>query len=138
MERVMKKKFSICGLFFLIFTFNLIFPSYSLQDDKQIVNISTKTAIDLVAKRKGDANFVIIDIRTPREYESGHLPDSILIDFYSTTFADKITKLDKAKTYLIYCRSGNRSSRSLELFRKLKFKKVYHMTSGIIGWKSEK
>jgi rhodanese-related sulfurtransferase len=138
MENVMKNKFTTVIFVFLIFTFGFIIPSFSLQDDKNIVTISPKAAVNLIAQRKGDTNFVIIDIRTPGEYKSGHLPDSILIDFYSTAFADKITKLDKAKTYLIYCRSGNRSSRSLELFRKLKFQKVYHMASGIIGWKSEK
>ena len=134
----MKNKITTAVFFFLIFTFGFILSSFSLQDDKHIVTISPKAAVDLIAQKKGDANFVIIDIRTPGEYKSGHLPDSILIDFYSKTFINKITQLDKAKTYLIYCRSGNRSSRSLELFRKLKFQKVYHMASGIIGWKSEK
>lgn len=137
MERMMKQKFKTLVFFFLIFTFGFISPAFGLQGDEHIVNVSTKAAIDLIAQKKGDANFSIIDIRTPREYESGHLPDSILIDFYSPTFLDKITKLDKTKTYLIYCRSGNRSSRSLELFKKLKFQKVYHLTSGIIGWKLE-
>jgi len=60
-----------------------------------------------------------------------------MIDFYSRAFAEEINHLDKGKTYLIYCRSGNRSTRSLELFQKLKFQKIYHLSSGINGWKSE-
>lgn len=59
----------------------------------------------------------------------------ILIDFYSTEFVYKISRLDKTKTYLRYCRSGNRQERSLELFKQLKFKRVYHMSNGINGWK---
>jgi rhodanese-related sulfurtransferase len=60
-----------------------------------------------------------------------------MIDFYSKTFSEEINRLDKGKAYLIYCRSGNRSTRSLELFQKLKFQKIYHLSSGINGWKSE-
>jgi hypothetical protein len=73
MEGIMKNKFTICIFLFFIFTFGFIFPAFSLQDDKPIVTISPKAAVELIVQRKGDANFVIIDIRTPREYKSGHL-----------------------------------------------------------------
>ncbi len=133
----MKKKLIACILLSWILIFGFVFPSFSLQDDKNIVNISPKAASGLITQKKGDSRFVILDIRTPGEFKAGHLPDSILIDFYSKTFADKLKQLDKTKTYLIYCRSGNRSGRSLELFKKLKFRKVSHMDSGMIGWKSK-
>jgi rhodanese-related sulfurtransferase len=133
----MIKRFTACVLLILILIFGFVYPSLSLQDNKTIVNISSKAASDLIAKNKGDSRFIILDIRTPGEFKAGHLPNSTQIDYYSKTFADKIKQLDKSKTYLIYCRSGNRSARSLQLFKKLKFQKVYHMDSGIIGWKSE-
>jgi rhodanese-related sulfurtransferase len=84
-----------------------------------------------------DDKFAILDIRTPGEFQSGHLTKSIPIDFYSQTFADQLNRLDKTKTYLVYCRTGNRSTKSLKLFKKLKFQKIYHMASGISTWKSE-
>ena len=133
----MKKKFATYIVIFLIFTFGFILRSFSLQDEKHIVTISPKSAADLIAQSRAKNDFVIVDIRTPGEFKTGHLADSILIDFYSKTFVDKVNQLDKTKTYLIYCRSGNRSGRSLELFKKLKFQKVYHMASGINGWKLE-
>ncbi|MBW1698412.1 MAG: rhodanese-like domain-containing protein [Deltaproteobacteria bacterium] len=133
----MKKKIIACVSVFWILIFGFVFKSFSSQDDKNIVTISPRAASDLITQKKGDSDFVILDIRTPAEFNAGHIPNSILIDFYSKTFAEKIQQLDRTKTYLVYCRSGNRSRRSLELFKKLKFRKVYHMDSGIIGWKSE-
>ena len=133
----MKKKFIACILICLMLTLGFGLTAFCLQDANTVLTISPKAASDLIAQRKGDDNFVVLDIRTPAEFEAGHLPNSIMIDFYSNSFADELKQLDKTKTYLIYCRSGNRSGRSMELIRKLKFHKVYHMDSGIIGWESE-
>jgi rhodanese-related sulfurtransferase len=131
----MKKKFLIRMVPLFIFSFGLILPSQSMTDDNSIITISPREAADLIENHKGDTGFVILDIRTPGEFQTGHLPNSILIDFYSKTFVDKLSRLDKTKRYLIYCSSGNRTGMSLELFRKMKFKRVYNMASGIIGWK---
>ena len=107
------------------------------QDSTRVIAVSAKEAADLINEHNGDDKFAILDIRTPGEFQSGHLAKSIPIDFYSPTFADKLNLLDKTKTYLVYCRTGNRSTKSLQLFKKLKFQKVYHMTSGISDWKSK-
>ena len=120
-----------------VLSFGLVLPSYSLQQNQNIIAVTPKEAADLTKKHIGDIDFVILDIRTPGEYQSGHLPNSILIDFYSKEFVNNISRLDKTKKYLLYCRSGNRTGKSLDLFRQLKFKLVYHMSNSIIGWKSE-
>jgi rhodanese-related sulfurtransferase len=133
----MKKKFLILIVMQFILSFGLVLPSYSLQQNQNIIAVTPKEAADLTKKHLDDIDFVILDIRTPGEYQSGHLPNSILIDFYSKEFVNKISRLDKKKTYLLYCRSGNRSGRSLDLFRQMKFQQVYHMSNGIIGWTSE-
>ncbi len=133
----MKNKSALYGVLIFICLFGFILTSYSANYGQNIIAVSPKAASDLIAQHSGDSEFVILDIRTPGEFQSGHLPESVLIDFYSKTFAEKISRLDKNKTYLIYCRSGNRSTRSLGLFQNLKFQKVYHMASGIIGWNAE-
>ena len=133
----MKKKFIVFVIPAVLICFGFVLTSQSDPDSKHITAVSAKQAADLIDKHNGDSEFVILDIRTPREFKSGHLAESVLIDFYSQTFAEKLSRLDKEKTYLIYCRSGNRSSKSLEIFKKLKFQKVYHMASGIRAWQSE-
>ena len=133
----MKKKRIAFAIPIFLVCLGFVLPAQSAQDNTRIIAVSAKEAADLIKKHKGDKDFAILDIRTPGEFQSGHLAKSILIDFHSEDFADQLRRLDKEKTFLIYCRSGNRSTKSLELFKKLKFKKVYHMASGIRVWKYE-
>ena len=130
----MQKKLS--GYIFLLnlILIGLILPSCSTQQDGTITALSAKEASTLIEKHKGDSDFIILDIRTPGEYHSGHIKDSIMIDYYSKSFGDQISRLDRSKSYLVYCRSGNRSARSMALFEKLQFKKIYHLSSGINSW----
>jgi rhodanese-related sulfurtransferase len=133
----MQKKLAICGVLGLIIFLGFLSLSHSAHSDQNITALAPKQASDLIKNHNGDSDFVILDIRTPGEYQSGHLQNSILIDFYSKTFLDQINRLDRQKSYLIYCRSGNRSSKSLNLFKELHFLKIYHLSSGINGWNSE-
>ena len=76
-------------------------------------------------------------MRTHTEFAEGHIEKAINIDFRSENFQDEIDKLDKDKTYLIYCRSGNRSLNALNIMRELNFTKIYHMSGGILEWTAE-
>jgi rhodanese-related sulfurtransferase len=133
----MKKKRIAFAMPIFLICLGFVLPAQSAQDNTRIIAVSAKEAADLIDKHSGDSEFAILDIRTPGEFQSGHLAKSIPIDFYSQTFADQLNRLDKTKTYLVYCRTGNRSTKSLKLFKKLKFQKIYHMASGISTWKSE-
>ena len=133
----MKKKLIAAAIPLVIIWFGLVVAALGDQDSTRVIAVSAKEAADLIDEHNGDDKFAILDIRTPVEFQSGHLAKSIPIDFYSPTFADQLNRLDKTKTYLVYCRTGNRSTKSLQLFKKFKFQKVYHMTSGISDWKSK-
>lgn len=117
----MKNKHIAYAILIVVICIGFIIPSLSAQDSSRILAVSAKEAADLIDKHSGDNEFAILDIRTPGEFQSGHLAKSIPIDFYSPTFTDQLNRLEKTKTYLVYCRTGNRSTKSLELFKKLKF-----------------
>jgi len=85
-------------------------------------------------KLNEDINKVLLDVRTPGEYNDGHIPSSILMNIYESTFVDDIQKLDRNKNYYLYCRSGNRSHHAGQLMKRLGFKNVYNLSSGIIDW----
>jgi rhodanese-related sulfurtransferase len=74
---------------------------------------------------------VILDVRTEREYAYGHLENAIVIDIYSRGFKDKISKLDKEKTYYVYCKTGIRSRSAVNYMIKTGFKKVCDLEGGI-------
>ena len=133
----MKKKLITYAIPIFIICLGFGLPFLSAQDSTRIIAVSAKEAADIIDKHSEDKDFAILDIRTPGEFQAGHLARSIPIDFYSQSFADQLNRLDKKKTYLVYCRTGNRSTSSLSLFKKLKFEKIYHMSNGISGWKSQ-
>ena len=80
---------------------------------------------------------VILDVRTPLEYSSGHLNGSINLDFKSPSFSDQIARQDRNNAYLLYCRTGIRSARVLLLMRSLGFRELYNLTKGIEQWQRE-
>lgn len=99
--------------------------------EMQITHVNAGEAAKLLSEQK---DISVIDVRTPAEYASGHIDGAINIDYKSADFATKLAQLDKTKPYLIHCRSGGRSTRSLSIFKENGFKHIYHMDGGILGW----
>ena len=104
------------------------------QTQQKIVKISASEAYKLIEKNRGNPDFVIIDIRTPQEFSMGHIENAININFYDPDFKQKLSKLDKDKTYIVYCRTGHRSGLAMPVFRELGFKEVYEIDGGILAW----
>lgn len=100
-------------------------------------SVKPKEAYELIRKNAGNPEFVILDVRTPEEFDEGHIEGAINIDYYHPGFESEVEKLDRSKTYLLYCRTGNRSGRSFRLFEELRFQHVYHMEGGTSRWKRE-
>ncbi|MBA7472978.1 Thiosulfate sulfurtransferase GlpE [subsurface metagenome] len=101
-----------------------------------IENVTPQEAFALIQDNQGNPDFVIIDVRTPEEFAEAHIENAINIDFYAQTFRDELDRLDKNKTYLIYCRSGNRSGNALDIMTELNFREVYHISDGITKWQA--
>ena len=80
----------------------------------------------------------IIDVRTPQEFNAGHVAGAKNIDFFGSAFEATLLPLDRAKPYLVYCRSGNRSVGALEIMQKLGFTNLLHMSHGMNEWMREK
>ena len=70
------------------------------------------------------AGAVVIDVRTPQEYAAGHLQGATNIDVQSGSFEQQVSALETGGNYVVYCRSGNRSARAVELMTKLGFQHV--------------
>ncbi len=81
-----------------------------------------------------EADVVILDVRTKSEFNEGHIANSINIDFQSDTFLNEILKLDKSKTYAVYCRSGNRSGKAVATMSNEQFISLYNLNGGVIDW----
>jgi len=74
-------------------------------------------------------------VRTPEEIDKGYIKNSIFIDFKNDNFIKEISKLDKSKVYLIYCKVGGRSGKAMQLMEKRNFTHLYNMLGGFDEWK---
>jgi rhodanese-related sulfurtransferase len=77
----------------------------------------------------------LVDVRTPKEHDSLRIENSQNIDFNSPTFESDITKLDKTKPVMLYCKTGRRSAKCAEKLIDAGFEKVYELEGGISKWK---
>lgn len=79
---------------------------------------------------------VLLDVRTPGEFLSGRIPNAININVMDSSFTQKISTLDKNKTYFVYCRSGGRSAQACSLMASQGFE-VHNLAGGIANWTGE-
>ncbi|MFZ1686252.1 MAG: rhodanese-like domain-containing protein [Flavobacteriales bacterium] len=82
------------------------------------------------------ADYLLLDVRTPEEWKTGHLKDAVHIDWYADDFTERVTKLDKLKPVLVYCASGGRSAEAQDAMRDLGFKQVVNLKGGITAWRN--
>ena len=79
-------------------------------------------------------NMLLIDVRTPEEFSSGHIHGAIVINIRQEDFSTQISKLNHQQNILIYCRSGHRTEAARAEFEKQGFKKLVILKGGIQAW----
>ncbi|MGS2740480.1 rhodanese-like domain-containing protein [Sinomicrobium sp. M5D2P17] len=91
-----------------------------------------------VEQLENDDNAVILDVRTEEEFEEGYIPDAVNIDIrQGQGFIDELEKLDKSKTYYVYCRSGARSAQACAIMGQLGFEEAHNLLGGILEWEGD-
>lgn len=82
-----------------------------------------------------EPNTIIVDVRTPEEYNEGHIAGAKNIDVKSCTFIDKAEEtIGKTQTIAVYCRSGKRSANAASILAEHGYKKIINLKGGIIEW----
>ncbi len=87
--------------------------------------------------KMAEPGIVLIDVRTPEEIAEGKIEGAMELNYYDDNFAEELGKMDKDKTYLIYCRSGNRSGKACKLMQEQGFSKLYNLEGGYIEWSKQ-
>lgn len=100
-------------------------------------NVTVGNAQKLIKQRAGNANFVILDVRTPGEFAEGHIYGAVNVDVQSRDFEKRLRALDRNKSYLVYCRTGNRSRHAIQAMEAAGFGSIFHMNEGIVRWKQQ-
>lgn len=76
----------------------------------------------------------IIDVRTPDEYNIGHISGAENINFQDSDFKTQLLKLDKTRPVLVYCAVGGRSGKASKMMNELGFTKIYDLDGGANAW----
>ena len=103
------------------------------QENQSVNKIDSVEAHKLITDNEINPDFVILDVRTPEEFNSGHIQNAINIDYKSSNFKDEVNKLDKNKIYAVYCHSGRRAAASADIMEELGFKNIYNI-GGVLQW----
>lgn len=115
----------------------VVWGIFQLSSGSVFRQISATEAHKLILEHESDPDFIVLDVRAPEEFALGHLPAKTLINlnFYAPDFREKLTQLDRRKTYLVYCRTGNRSHEVVRMMQELGFQRVYDLQGGITAWR---
>ncbi len=108
------------------------------DDLSELENMTTYTNLSpaqLNNKLTTEPDVIILDVRTQTEREEvGYITGSENIDYYDPEFENKIKALDKTQTYVVYCRSGQRSIRAAQIMADNDFENIYNLAGGINAW----
>ncbi len=77
---------------------------------------------------------VLIDVRTPGEFNAGHLDKAMNIDWLGDSFSSEFEKIEKNQTIYLYCKSGKRSADATKFLDSLGYKNVVNLEGGYIAW----
>ena len=129
----MMKSVVIRSLFVLVLALSVLVTACSSDTTTQSIELVSPTeAAQVIAD--DPAGLVVLDIRTPQEFNEARLADAVMVDFYAEDFAAQLETLDKDVPYVMYCNSGNRSSDAVKTMKDLGFVEVYEIDGGIVNW----
>ncbi len=139
MDKILNQIFrvSLCLIFLIPFSNTLYSADYCTNLPQLVYQQLTAANCDsLIKANESNPNFVILDVRTPGEYNPQHIEGAINRNYYDADFAAQLAQLDKNKTYLLHCKSGGRSRNVFSAMQNSGFREVYELQNGINAWVS--
>jgi rhodanese-related sulfurtransferase len=118
-------------LFFATFSLPSLFGCHAQNPAFQNLTVNE------FRQKMTDPNVVVLDVRTPEETYLGKIEGAQELDFRNPNFAEEVEKLDKSKTYLVYCRSGARSEKACNLMAEKGFPLLFNLKGGYLAWTNE-
>ena len=104
---------------------------FNLFKKKSIPDLEPKA---FKQKLTEEENAVLLDVRTPSEFASGHIPNAVNINLQSLSFKKQLKDLDPSVAYLVYCKSGRRSMMACRIMDSAGFDKTFNLKGGILKW----
>ena len=116
-------------LFLLMITFAL--TSCEAQQKKQTVQLVPPAKFEQqMVEEKGQ----VIDVRTPKEFASGHIEGAQNLHVYDKDFEQRVDKLKKDEPVYVYCKAGGRSAEAVETLKAKGFEDIIELEGGMDAW----
>jgi rhodanese-related sulfurtransferase len=131
----MKENSTLSGLLMLVSLLGASLAQANDDPQDSVTVIEVNDARQFVARHE---SAVIIDVRTPVEYEMSHITGSVNVNVQDESFENMVIALDPTKTYIVHCTKNpadGRSSRALKTLKSLGFKHLYSLEGGYVAWK---
>ncbi len=115
----------------------LLIAMYACNSGDSKVTGGVLTPKDFASQLKANPEIVLIDVRSSEEMLTGYIAGTQHIDYNSPGFKNSLDSLDRTKTYFVYCASGKRSGKALEMMNEMGFKNVAALKGGLRLWNAK-
>jgi len=123
------------GILYSLVAFVLFITTSCTTADQSYGHLLSPRAV--VSKIESTTDLIVVDVRTPAEYNDGHIEGAQLINWNDSQFENQINQLDKSKPIVVYCAVGGRSGKAYARLKTLGFKEVFDMKGGFDAWRKE-
>jgi rhodanese-related sulfurtransferase len=127
-----RKKVLVLTLGIIIAVSAIIIHYTQTQLPSTTISYGDLTVEEAKSLIESNSSVVIVDVRTREEYDSGHIEGAVLIPV--SELEDRLNELSKEDELLIYCRTGNRSTNSVNILKANGYTKIFHLKDGITAW----
>lgn len=119
----------------LLYIFLNLFVIRNLSSQTDNPNYKSVKSIEFKQlMQSGD--YVVLDIRTPKEFDEGHIENAVNLDFYSKNFEQLVLNYKK-NGIMLYSRSSGQSQQAITKLIALGFKNIIELENGLVGWKRD-
>jgi thioredoxin 1 len=114
----------------------LLVVMFSCTNHSQHQGVQLMSVQAFAEALKSTPNATIIDVRTPEEFQGGHLNEAVNFNVLAPEFQSQVSKLDKTQPVFVYCKVGGRSADAVEKMKNMGFTTIYDMKGGYMAWSS--
>ncbi len=122
------------GCFPIAIVFGALVATPAFAEDPESSKAPSISAAELHARRESEAAPVVIDVRTPEEYTSGHIPGAVNVPFDQV--AQRIAEIDAPHGVALYCMVGPRARKGESALLAAGYEKVFHLEGGLAAWQA--
>ena len=122
------------GRFAIAIVLGALVATAAFAEDLESTKVPSISAAELHARRESGAAPVVIDVRTPEEYASGHIPGAVNVPFDQV--AQRIAEIDAPQGVALYCMVGPRARKGESALLAAGYEKVFHLEGGLAAWQA--